>query len=144
MLAAAGPRRPTSAGARSRATGASTAASNAPRHVPPTHVYGRRQGCSVIGGYVVRDRRLGRRLRGRYLYGDFCSGEIRSLRMSGGHARAARSENVIVPGMSSFGHRHPPPPLRHIPARLPVPPAPRASWTAARDADLTEGYRRKP
>jgi glucose/arabinose dehydrogenase len=28
--------------------------------------------CSVIGGYVVRDRSLGRRLYGRYVYGDLC------------------------------------------------------------------------
>jgi glucose/arabinose dehydrogenase len=75
----------------------------APGHVRPVHVYGRRQGCSVIGGYVVRDPELGRRLRGRYLYGDFCSGEIRSLRIRGRRARALRSENVRIPALSSFG-----------------------------------------
>lgn len=74
----------------------------APGHVRPVHVYGRRQGCSVIGGYVVRDPAL-RRLRGRYLYGDFCSGEIRSLRVRGSRAHALRSENVRVPAMTSFG-----------------------------------------
>jgi hypothetical protein len=75
----------------------------APGHVRPVHVYGRRQGCSVIGGYVVRDPGLGRGLRGRYLYGDFCSGEIRSLRIRGRRARALRSENVRVTALSSFG-----------------------------------------
>jgi hypothetical protein len=44
-----------------------------------------------------------RRLRGRYLYGDFCSGEIRSLRMRGRTARALRSEHVRVRALSSFG-----------------------------------------
>ena len=31
----------------------------------------------MIGGYVMRDRRLG--LYGRYLYGDFCFRELRSF-----------------------------------------------------------------
>jgi glucose/arabinose dehydrogenase len=72
------------------------------RVVEPIHVYGRREGCAVIGGYVVRDPGL-RKLWGRYLYGDFCNGEIRSLRAAGRKARDVRSEHVVVPGMSSFG-----------------------------------------
>jgi glucose/arabinose dehydrogenase len=39
---------------------------------------GPESGCAVIGGYVVRDPTLGD-LAGRYLYGDFCTGEIKSL-----------------------------------------------------------------
>ena len=35
-------------------------------------------GCAIIGGYVVRDHSLGD-LYGRYVYGDLCVGEIRSL-----------------------------------------------------------------
>ena len=35
--------------------------------------------CAVTGGYVVRDRSLPA-LSGRYLYADFCGGELRSLR----------------------------------------------------------------
>jgi glucose/arabinose dehydrogenase len=34
--------------------------------------------CAVIGGHIVRERAL-RSLRGRYLYGDFCTGELRSF-----------------------------------------------------------------
>jgi glucose/arabinose dehydrogenase len=39
---------------------------------------GPESGCAVIGGYVVHDPTLGD-LDGRYLYGDFCTGEIKSL-----------------------------------------------------------------
>jgi glucose/sorbosone dehydrogenase len=38
-------------------------------------------GCAIIGGYVVRDASLGS-LYGRYLYGDLCTGELRSLDLS--------------------------------------------------------------
>ncbi len=38
----------------------------------------RREACAVTGGYVVRDPGL-RPLYGRYLYGDFCVGELRSF-----------------------------------------------------------------
>ena len=34
--------------------------------------------CAITGGYVVRDQALGD-LYGRYLYADFCAGELRSL-----------------------------------------------------------------
>ena len=45
----------------------------------PIYAYGRsRGGCTVIGGYVARDRRLGN-LRGRYVFADLCEGKIRSL-----------------------------------------------------------------
>ena len=72
------------------------------RHVPPIHVYGRRQGCAVTGGYVIRDKRLPR-MDGRYVYGDFCTGELKSLRPHAPRARAVRSENLKVPLISSFG-----------------------------------------
>jgi glucose/sorbosone dehydrogenase len=39
---------------------------------------GSAHGCSVTGGYVVRDASLGD-LFGRYLYGDFCIGQLRSI-----------------------------------------------------------------
>ena len=29
--------------------------------------------CSIIGGYVIRDRALGRGWNGRYVYGDYCN-----------------------------------------------------------------------
>ena len=33
--------------------------------------------CSITGGYVIRDRSLGRGWTGRYVYGDFCEGTLR-------------------------------------------------------------------
>lgn len=62
-------------------------------------------GCSIIGGYVVRDQSLGD-LYGRYVYSDFCSEEIRSLTLpsaAGGRAVDDRSEGLSVGKPSSFG-----------------------------------------
>jgi glucose/arabinose dehydrogenase len=75
-----------------------------PRQAKPVLVYGThsRGRCAVIGGFVVRDRRL-RGLRGRYLYGDFCSGELRSFRPRLKGARGDRSLGLRVPDLSSFG-----------------------------------------
>ena len=50
----------------------------APDARPPVLEYGRDRGCSVTGGYVVRDPEL-TTLVGRYLYADFCAGELRSF-----------------------------------------------------------------
>ncbi len=66
---------------------------------------GSAHGCSIIGGYVVRDPSLGD-LYGRYVYSDFCSEEIRSLALPGtAGARASddRSEGLTVGKPSSFG-----------------------------------------
>ena len=44
-------------------------------HVPPAIVYGRDEGCTVIGGHVYRGADQPR-LQGIYLFGDYCSGSI--------------------------------------------------------------------
>jgi hypothetical protein len=62
-------------------------------------------GCSIIGGYAVRDPSLGD-LYGRYVYSDFCSEEIRSLALpsgAGGRATDDRSAGLSVGNPSSFG-----------------------------------------
>jgi glucose/arabinose dehydrogenase len=54
---------------------------NPPTFTDPVLFYpheGPESGCAVIGGYVVHDPTLDD-LEGRYLYGDFCTGEIKSL-----------------------------------------------------------------
>jgi glucose/arabinose dehydrogenase len=75
----------------------------APDAIPPVLVYGRDGGCSVTGGYVVRDPEL-RSLYGRYLYGDFCAGELRSFTARPGEeATDDTALGVQVPSLSSFG-----------------------------------------
>jgi glucose/arabinose dehydrogenase len=59
-------------------------------------------GCAIIGGYVVRDRKL-RSLFHRYVYGDFCTGKIRSLIPRLGGARKNRGTGLRVRDLSSFG-----------------------------------------
>jgi len=56
--------------------------------------------CAIVGGYVVRDPSLVG-LSGRYLYGDYCSGELRSINVPGG--TGDRSEGIRVPNLVSFG-----------------------------------------
>ena len=75
---------------------------SARNRVRPIHTYGRDNGCSVIAGYVVRDPALPR-LRGRLLYGDFCEGDIRSLKPRQPRARDVRREHIRVQALSSFG-----------------------------------------
>jgi len=61
--------------------------------------------CSITGGYVVRDPDV-TDLFGRYVYADFCQGEIRSLVLpaaGGGVATSDRSEDLQVANPVSFG-----------------------------------------
>jgi glucose/arabinose dehydrogenase len=71
--------------------------------VPPVLVYGHDSGCSITGGYVVRDRTL-TTLYGRYLYGDYCAGALRSFAAKPeDRARDDRALGLEVPALSSFG-----------------------------------------
>jgi len=74
------------------------------RLVTPIAVYrnGDRGACSVTGGFVYRGSRAAS-ARGRYFYGDFCSGDIWSLRVGGGAARTLRRESLRVGALASFG-----------------------------------------
>jgi Glucose / Sorbosone dehydrogenase len=61
--------------------------------------------CAIIGGFVVRDASVGD-LYGRYLYGDLCTGELRSLLLlatASGEAEDDRPENLSVANLNSFG-----------------------------------------
>jgi glucose/arabinose dehydrogenase len=63
-------------------------------HDAPAHQYSHAGGaCSITGGVVIHDRRL-RGLRGRYIYGDYCSGEIRTFVPRGGRSHRDRSLGV--------------------------------------------------
>jgi glucose/arabinose dehydrogenase len=65
---------------------------------------GEAEGCAITGGYVVRDPSLGD-LYGRYLYADYCAGEIRSLQLPTTAVGLAtdRSEGIEVSNPESFG-----------------------------------------
>jgi glucose/arabinose dehydrogenase len=75
----------------------------APNAVQPILTYELGNGnCAVTGGYVVRDPSLPALL-GRYVYGDFCVGELRSFKPATPDARDDRSLGLQVPALSSFG-----------------------------------------
>jgi glucose/arabinose dehydrogenase len=80
----------------------STELLRAGRYVAPIHEYSHASGaCSVTGGYVYRGDDAPGAV-GRYFFGDYCSGEVWSLRVSGGKATSVRAEPFNVPGLSSF------------------------------------------
>jgi glucose/arabinose dehydrogenase len=71
--------------------------------VSPVFEYGHEGGnCTVVGGYVYRGKARPA-LRGRYILGDYCSGVIWSLRVSGGEAKNVRREPFRISGLTSFG-----------------------------------------
>jgi hypothetical protein len=83
-------------------------AANAGKFVPPVFEYphldpgtGAAHGCAIIGGYVARGPGLGD-LYGRYLYGDLCTGEIRSFSSSSPFT-TDRYEGIKIGELDSFG-----------------------------------------
>jgi glucose/arabinose dehydrogenase len=75
---------------------------SAPSAVPPIFTYGRERGCSITGGYVVRDPELPQ-LKGHYVYGDYCEPTVRSLIPAIPEARNDRPVGVSVESLVSFG-----------------------------------------
>jgi glucose/arabinose dehydrogenase len=72
------------------------------RYRRPIHEYGQRGGrCAITGGVVVRDAALPT-LDGRYVYADYCGGQLRSLmpRLKG--ARDDRPVGLALDNPSSF------------------------------------------
>jgi hypothetical protein len=72
---------------------------SAPGTVLPVVEYSHDNGCSITGGYVVRDPALPE-LAGTYLYGDNCTGAISGVTLPGGTPHAL---GFNVPSVSSFG-----------------------------------------
>lgn len=73
------------------------------RYVAPVAQYDHSLGRSVTGGFVYRGKDVPAAF-GRYFYGDFVSGAIWSLKMSGRKARTPRLESSLkVNQLSSFG-----------------------------------------
>ena len=75
----------------------------APGHVPPVLQHTHGQGfCSITGGYVIRDRSLGRGWYGRYIYGDYCDGTLRLAHLRRPNASERRT-GLSVSSLVSFG-----------------------------------------
>ena len=69
----------------------------------PVVQYTHDDGCSVTGGYVYQGAKLPR-LAGRYLYGDFCSGVLWSLKGAPeGRVADVRRERAAVPQLTHIG-----------------------------------------
>jgi len=72
------------------------------RLVAPMLEYSHDHGCSVTGGYVYRGEDVPG-ARGRYFYGDFCSGTVWSTTLRDGGASPPSRLPFDVPSLSSFG-----------------------------------------
>ena len=76
------------------------------RLVFPVHAYAHagQPGCtgSITGGDVYRGSAVPD-ARGRYFFGDFCTGAISSLRIENGAAVDVRRESSTLPGLTTFG-----------------------------------------
>jgi glucose/arabinose dehydrogenase len=68
----------------------------------PVAEYSHSRGCSITGGFVYRGSARASE-RGRYIYGDYCSGIVWSFRISEGAATGLRVEPFKVDSLSSFG-----------------------------------------
>jgi len=77
---------------------------SAPGHVPPVIAHSQDAGfCSIIGGYVIRDRSLrGTRYFGRYVYGDLCNPGLRLGFLKRPNA-PTRASGLRVSNLVSFG-----------------------------------------
>jgi glucose/arabinose dehydrogenase len=76
---------------------------SAPGHIPPVLQRTHSQGyCSITGGYVIRDRSLGRGWTGSYVFGDYCDGTLRLSHLRRPSA-LSHPTSMKVSGLVSFG-----------------------------------------
>ena len=72
-------------------------------HVGPILTYPHDGGaCSIVGGYVYRGEAIPA-LQGAYVYGDWCTGEVRALVAQEGRVIDDQPIGLTVPGLTSFG-----------------------------------------
>ena len=90
------------------------------RRCRPIHAYPHGPGCSVIGGYVVRDPRLsriaGREIVGRYIFGDFCIGQAVRLPSPPAEGRQGPQAPLQRPGPELVRRGRLRPHLHHLQA----------------------------
>ena len=71
--------------------------------MPPAIAHSQDDGyCSIIGGYVLRDRALGRALYGKYVYGDYCKPNLRLATLREPQRAVARPLRQVS-NLVSFG-----------------------------------------
>ena len=75
---------------------------DSPRFTPPIAVYGRDEGCSVTGGYVYRGA-AHPALVGAYVFGDYCSGLVWTLRRDADGAWRMTPQGEVDARITSFG-----------------------------------------
>jgi glucose/arabinose dehydrogenase len=76
---------------------------SAPGAVGPVFQYSHSSGgCSITGGYIVRDPALTGFV-GSYLYGDYCDGRLRAVKLRDGGSSGDRKAAPNVSQLSSFG-----------------------------------------
>jgi Glucose / Sorbosone dehydrogenase len=72
-------------------------------YVPPVFEYDHSAGrCSITGGYVVRTHAL-EPVYGRYLYADYCGGDVRSISLSASGATGDAPTGIEQKGIFTFG-----------------------------------------
>jgi glucose/arabinose dehydrogenase len=72
------------------------------RLIDPIYEYNHSMGCSVTGGFVYRGTKVPA-ARGRYFFGDYCTGFVWSLFVRDGKAVAVRRHPFTVDALASFG-----------------------------------------
>jgi hypothetical protein len=73
------------------------------QYVTPVWEYSHSRGCSISGGYVVRDPITIPALNGRYVYGDYCEKPLFSVVLRTPDAQGDRRVGLDVPSLTSFG-----------------------------------------
>lgn len=68
----------------------------------PIFEYSHDNGCSVVGGYVYRGKRIAS-LQGLYIFGDYCAGKVRALQRTGDGAALVDGFSLSLGDIVSFG-----------------------------------------
>ena len=73
-----------------------------PIFTEPVHEYSHARGCSITGGYVIRDPALPA-VFGRYVYGDYCSSPLWHIQLQVPDAQGDTDSGEDIGGLFTFG-----------------------------------------